>query len=332
MRRIDVFNGDADGICALHQLRLAQPCEAELVTGLKHEIALLERVQAGAGDLVTVLDVSLDRNRAALVRLLGQGARVRYFDHHFAGEVPRHPGLQATLDSTGLCCTSELVDRELGGRFRPWAVVAAYGDNLVHAAERLATGLALDDSRRARLRSLGESLNYNAYGAGAADVLVHPADLYRIVSRYEDPFALLRSEPLLDRLDRQRSEDLGRALAVPCRELTEGARAWILPDEAWSRRVLGTLANRRVLDDPRHAHAVLAPLPDGAFVASVRVPAYCPTSAAEFCRRYPRGGGRTTAAGVERLEALAVDAFLADFASAFAPCAHATRTPQAWRE
>lgn len=37
MRYVDVFNGDADGLCALHQLRLAEPLPAdaqtELVTG-----------------------------------------------------------------------------------------------------------------------------------------------------------------------------------------------------------------------------------------------------------------------------------------------------------
>ncbi len=63
MTRFDVFNGDADGICALQQLRLAQSVESELVTGVKRDIALLKKVSAGEGDLVTVLDVSLDKNR-----------------------------------------------------------------------------------------------------------------------------------------------------------------------------------------------------------------------------------------------------------------------------
>ena len=83
MSHFDVSNGDADGICALHQLRLAQPLESILITGVKRDIALLERVTAQAGDSVTVLDVSLNRNREALLRLLQQGVRVEYFDHHF---------------------------------------------------------------------------------------------------------------------------------------------------------------------------------------------------------------------------------------------------------
>jgi hypothetical protein len=31
MQIFDVFNGDADGICALIQLRLAEPCDSTLV-------------------------------------------------------------------------------------------------------------------------------------------------------------------------------------------------------------------------------------------------------------------------------------------------------------
>ena len=86
MTYFDVFNGDADGICALHQLRLAEPVQSELVTGVKRDISLLKRVEAARGDQVTALDISLDKNREALERLLASGVRVRYFDHHFAGD------------------------------------------------------------------------------------------------------------------------------------------------------------------------------------------------------------------------------------------------------
>ena len=74
MIHFDVFNGDADGICALIQLRNAEPREAELVTGVKRDINLLDRVEADPGSLVTVLDVSLDKNRAGLERALASGA------------------------------------------------------------------------------------------------------------------------------------------------------------------------------------------------------------------------------------------------------------------
>lgn len=68
----DVFNGDADGICALLQLRLAEPRDSILITGVKRDIGLLNRVNAQASDKVTVLDVSLDKNRQSLLDLLNK--------------------------------------------------------------------------------------------------------------------------------------------------------------------------------------------------------------------------------------------------------------------
>src|SRR6266536_1107144 len=100
MTHYDVFNGDADGICALHQLRLEEPRESTLVTGVKRDIALLARIDAQSGESVTVLDISLATNRAALEALLGRGVRVQYFDHHFAGDLPRHPDLSAMIDTS----------------------------------------------------------------------------------------------------------------------------------------------------------------------------------------------------------------------------------------
>src|SRR5207237_1313032 len=72
------------------------------------------------GDTATVLDSALDRNRDALEAMLARGVVVHYFDHHYAGDVPANPLLTAHLDSTGLTCTSALVNRYLRGRFAVW--------------------------------------------------------------------------------------------------------------------------------------------------------------------------------------------------------------------
>ncbi len=317
MRHYDVFNGDADGICALHQLRLADPVDSQLVTGVKRDIELLQRVPAEAGDVVTVLDISLDRNRAALERLLERGARVRWFDHHHAGSVPRHPGLEAVIDESRSLCTSAIVDRRLEGRFRPWAVVGAFGDNLHEAAAALAAPLALPPGRLESLRELGESVNYNAYGEGEADVLVSPAELYRIVSRYADPFEMIASESVVERLAERRRADLGHALAIAPLRSSPGADAYLLPDAPWSRRVIGTFANRLASADPGRAHAVLAPLSGGHYSVSVRAPAGSGPTAAQFCGRHGTGGGRAAAGGIDRLAPERLDAFLAALAAAW---------------
>lgn len=96
----DVFNGDADGICALHQLRLAFPATNNLVTGVKRDLSLLRHVEAVRSDDVTVLDLALSQNRDALLALLDKGVSVRYFDHHVAKDVPAHPNLSAMIDTS----------------------------------------------------------------------------------------------------------------------------------------------------------------------------------------------------------------------------------------
>jgi hypothetical protein len=135
-RRFDVCNGDADGLCAALQWRLHEPAPATLQTGLKREITLLERVHANAGDEVNVFDLSMQRNRAALLGLLGADVRVRYFDHHAVRDIPSHPLLEVQVDCASDICTSLLVDRCIGGAFRAWALVGAYGDNLAGVADR----------------------------------------------------------------------------------------------------------------------------------------------------------------------------------------------------
>ena len=101
MKRFDVCNGDADGLCAVLQWRLVHPAPATLVTGLKRELSLLAQVPAQAGDELLVCDLSMQRNLPALERLLAQGVAVRYVDHHKVDRIPLHPGLQATIAAIG---------------------------------------------------------------------------------------------------------------------------------------------------------------------------------------------------------------------------------------
>ncbi len=309
----DVFNGDADGICALHQLRLVEPREAALVTGVKRDIRLLDRVQAGEGDAVTVLDVSLDANREALLRLLAAGARVRWFDHHFAGEIPEHPLLDAQIDTAAEVCTSLLVDAWLDGACRPWAVVAAFGDNMHEAARRAAAALALDDARLAQLERLGMLINYNGYGVSVEDLFFHPADLYRAIRPYADPFDFIAASPAWKTLSEGFDADMARAAALSPAMADAGAAVYMLPAEAWARRVSGVFGNDLARARPERAHALVMRLPDGCFRISVRAPLADRHGADELCRAFPTGGGRKAAAGVNALPADMLDAFLDAF-------------------
>jgi hypothetical protein len=317
MSHYDVFNGDADGICALHQLRLADPRQGLLVTGPKRDIALLARVPARRGDTVTVLDVSLARNRQALERLLGRGVRVAYFDHHFAGELPVHAGLQVRIDTAPGVCTSVLVDRHLGGRHRAWAAVGAFGDNLPVTAQALARLAGLAPAAAEPLRRLGEAINYNAYGDSEADLLVPPARLYEQLRPYADPFDFIAREPLAETLALRQREDLARAEAMaPAVELAGGS-VYLMPDAAWARRVQGSFANALSQRSPACAHAVLRPAGPGLLLASVRAPQCRPIGADGLCLRFATGGGRPAAAGIDALPAGQLPAFIRAFGQAY---------------
>ena len=308
MTHFDIFNGDADGLCALHQLRLDAPLDSVLVTGVKRDNALLARIDAHAGDSVCALDIALPGNRDALLALLARGVRITYIDHHEPGELPAHPAFDVVIDTSPDVCTSVLVDRRLQGRQRRWAVVAAFGDNLAATGRALGLAMGLDEPTLAHWQSLGECINYNAYGLTEDDLVYRPAQLYRAMVPYADPQRFIDAEPHFALLAQARRDDLEQARAQGASRVSQGATLRVLPDAAWARRAIGSFANTVANDDPRRAHAVAVPGPDGALMVSLRVPAGAQVSADSVCRAFG-GGGRKIAAGIDALAPDRIDAF-----------------------
>jgi hypothetical protein len=314
MAIIDVFNGDADGICALTQLRNATPADSVLVTGVKRDIALLEKVDAGAGDQVTVLDVSLDKNREGLRKVLERGAAVFYVDHHFAGEIPESDRLETLIDPAPNVCTSILVDRHLEGRFVPWAVTGAFGDNLDASARALAQPLGLAADQLTSLRNLGTYVNYNAYGASLADLHFAPAELFERMKPFASPFDFIEGDrETFEKLESGYHQDMASADAVKPAAKSTHTAVYILPDESWARRVSGVFSNQLANGAPARGHAVLTERSDGTYLVSVRAPLEKKAGADELCRRFPTGGGRAAAAGINHLPADQLDDFIAQF-------------------
>jgi hypothetical protein len=319
MTHFDVFNGDADGLCALVQLRNAQPREAELITGVKRDINLLEKVQAGPGSRVTVLDVSLDKNRAGLERALAAGADVFYCDHHFAGEIPEHDGLQTFINTAPDVCTSLLVNKYLDGEFLEWAVVGTFGDNLKDSARRIAKPLALNEGSLQHLESLGVYINYNGYGSNLDDLHFEPAQLYRLISPYASPLDFM-SDGLehFQKLEQGYRQDMASAASL-APEYTDAAVAvYMLPNEPWARRVSGVYSNDLANGDPARGHAVLTTKANGCYLVSVRAPLSNKTGADELCMKFPTGGGRKAAAGINDLPADMLQEFFDTFAAFYA--------------
>lgn len=294
----DIFNGDADGICALHQLRLAHPAKSILVTGVKRDISLLAQVRAEIGDQITVLDIAMSKNRKALLLALDRGAQVRYFDHHIPGEIPAHPQLATFIDISPNICTSLLVNNHLNGQFLIWAVVGAFGDNMHESAIHASKTLQLSSTQLDTLQKLGECINYNAYGESLQDLYFHPAELYQVMHHHRDPFTFIHEEAIFETLKTGYAEDIALAKKLkPEVESTAGA-IYILPDAPWSRRISGVFGNLLATASPLIAHAVLTKRTTGGFVVSVRAPLATKTGADKVCEQFETGGGRKGAAGI----------------------------------
>lgn len=319
MKHFDVFNGDADGLCALAQLRNAEPREAELITGVKRDINLLERVEAAAGSQVTVLDVSLDKNRVGLQRALEAGAQVFYCDHHFAGDIPSSDNLQAVINTAPDVCTSILVNEHLQGAFREWAVVGAFGDNLQASARSIARPLALPEDGLQQLESLGIYINYNGYGSNLEDLHFEPAELFSLIRPYASPFDFMRdSREQFEKLEQGYEQDMGSAASLAPEYRDSAVAVFMLPNEPWARRVSGVYSNDLANADPARAHAVLTTKANGCYLVSVRAPLENKTGADELCMKFPTGGGRKAAAGINDLPGELLQEFIDTFAAFYA--------------
>lgn len=331
MADYDVFNGDADGICALLQLRLSEPRQSTLITGVKRDIGLLERVPLSTGsnenkstgsnennDRLTVLDISMDKNKTALTSVLESGASVLYFDHHFPGEIPDHPNLLATIDTQAEICTGLLVNQHLKNAYPLWAITAAFGDNLHQAATNAAQGLSLSSDDMSRLEVLGTLLNYNGYGATVDDLFFAPDKLFEKLLPYENPLDFVKQDDTFTTLENGYHSDMDNARSVPAELESDTCALFVFPMEKWSRRVGGVYGNLLARENPDRAHALLSAISDDTFQVSVRAPLSRREGADELCRQFPSGGGRKAAAGINQLSINDVDQFSRAFEQQFA--------------
>lgn len=316
----DVFNGDADGIIALLQLRLAEPRETTLVTGVKRDINLLKQVDFLNAGSVTVLDISMEKNIDALNTLLVHDVKVFYCDHHRSGNIPKSQNLEALINLDAECCTSLLINEKLNGQYVNWAITAAFGDNLIATAERLAIDNGLSYSEIEFLKELGTLINYNGYGATLDDLHISPKDLYLALLKYSDPLQLkadLSSPYYL--LMQGYQKDYQLVLEIKPTVETDVSALYLLPCEAWARRISGVLGNELANLNPNRAHAVLTLNQNNEdYLVSVRAPINNRAGADEVCSQFKTGGGRKAAAGINALPIQDFDKFsktLTDFYS-----------------
>ncbi|MEL0067614.1 MAG: DHH family phosphoesterase [Gammaproteobacteria bacterium] len=315
MTHYDVFNGDADGICSLVQLRLSEPVpDAQLITGVKRDIKLLSQIHPTADDKVTTLDISMDKNHDDLVRILATGADVFYADHHFAGEIPEANNLAAHINTNANVCTAMIVNGLLNDQHLLWAITGAFGDNLNDSALGMAGRTELTEQQVLALKQLGILINYNGYGASLDDLHCPPAELFREVVQYSNPLDFCDgSNAVFNDLSEGYQSDFAEIDSLTPYFASETSGIYLLPNQPWARRVSGIFSNQLANQAPDRAHAVLTLKANGNYLVSVRAPLNNKTGADVFCRGYETGGGRSAAAGINDLAASELDQMVDSF-------------------
>lgn len=303
----DVFNGDADGIIALLQLRLAEPKESVLITGVKRDISLLKQVDVKTASAITVLDISLEKNIDALTLHLENETDVFYVDHHRAGDIPRSSHLTTLINTDANTCTSLLVNDYLKSAYVNWAVAAAFGDNMTQSAITLAESVGINQVQQDKLKALGIYINYNGYGRDVSDLHFAPADLYKALLAYPDPLELIAEQgSIFHQLEKAYLSDMDKALTAKVLADNTVSKVVQLDDAAWARRVSGVFGNDLANQSPDKAHAVLTKNAaklgeEQTYTVSVRAPLNNKQGADEVCIEFPTGGGRAGAAGINQL-------------------------------
>lgn len=318
MQYFDVFNGDADGLCSLVQLRNAYPIGSRLITGIKRDIDLVKRANAAHGDVVTVLDVSFDKNAQAVLGLLKDGIGVNYFDHHQASQLIEHPLLQTHINTAPDVCTALIVDQHLQGKYRDWAITAAFGDNLTQVAFTLGQESGFSSEQLSVMQQLGICLNYNGYGASISDLFFDPADLFEKIRPFDSALAFVHDDgETFSKLNDGYHEDMAKAQRSPF--LYESGHAAVigLPNMKWARRVSGVFGNAMANQYADRAHAVITEKDNGAFLVSIRAPLANPHGADTLASQFATGGGRKAAAGINNLPVDDLPLFIDRFASQY---------------
>jgi nanoRNase/pAp phosphatase (c-di-AMP/oligoRNAs hydrolase) len=267
------FNGDADGICSMVQWGLVHGVEGNSVTGVKRDIELLANITPESGDEIICMDISLARNHSRARELCDRGFKITWFDHHLAGEPIE--GLDAHIDTSSNVCTAKIVENFLGVKSE-WAEVALHGDGLsVH-------------SSRPDFKELGELLNYNGYGADLDDLHFHPDKLMRLCLESKTPEKFLQT-PAFETLKKGFADDMRNVESI-----NEVDGIYLLPNEAWARRVVGVVAHR--INSTGPGPHVIAIDKGNTLQVSLRGN----DGIGDICSMFG-GGGRATAGGIDAL-------------------------------
>jgi hypothetical protein len=161
------------------------------------------------------------------------------------------------------------------------------------------------------LHRLGICINYNGYGESIEDLHFRPDVLYRNLYGYPSPFDFVSDrKDVFQQLCNGYASDMALAEQFEAEYTSDKVAVFILPDAKWARRVSGVWSNELANQYPARAHAVLTHNANGGYLVSVRAPLNNKIGADELCARFPGGGGRRAAAGINHLLSTQLNQFI----------------------
>ncbi len=264
------------------QWGLVHGVEGKRITGVKRDIELLDRVHPNDDDEVIVMDISLARNHSMAQKLAQNGIKISWFDHHLPGDTIE--SIDAHIDTADNVCTARIVEQYLGIE-SSWAQVALHGDGLSQ------------HSSNPEYKELGELLNYNGYGADLTDLHFHPDDLMMLCLESKTPEQFMQS-PAFATLKQGFYSDISNADSI-----VEQDGFFLLPNEAWARRVVGVMAHR--INEKGEGPHVIAIDKGSTCQISIRGQ----SGIGELCAMFG-GGGRATAGGIDNLPKAEITALM----------------------
>ncbi len=281
------FTEDRNRQSVFHDGAYEPQTNFEIVSGKKTQIGLVNEVadKVAPGSTVLVMDLSSRENTLGLMKLKKKGAKVHYIDHHEPAENLDDlliEGSSKVINTDKTYNTSTIINEGFRNRYVEWAIVGAYGDNLIATAEKLAKEHGIQHQED--LRQVANILNYNSCSEGIA-----PDQLLKNLLRYNSPIDFLRSD-LGQRLNEQ-YVSAKKQLSEVSPIYSNDFEIYLLPDSEVARALFPIVSNDMQGKSPSKTHIVLVPF-NNTFTVSIRAP----QKANEIAKKLG-GGGRETAAG-----------------------------------
>ncbi|MBT5399965.1 DHH family phosphoesterase [bacterium] len=259
----------------------------------------------------------MKKNYQEVVDFLELGVEIFYADHHQSGDLLNHKNFRAHINESSNICTSLIINKYLSGKYQEWAIVGAYGDGMDKSARIIANKADLSKDDRAQLRLLGICINYNSYGENEMDLLYHPSLLYKLLKHNYNPFDFISNESgVYNKLLDSYYSDISKAKAISPEIESDNVSIIFLPDESWSRRVVGVYANLLMQSNKNRAHALMVINKDKSYLVGVRAPYNNKIGADILCSIFG-GGGRRGAAGINNLPKQDKNNFIQEFKKQF---------------